>query len=131
MAKLPLQKEAGFLARYGIIGIATNVFLYGVFLALFHIGIGAIYAAGICYGLGVTLSYALNRKWTFSSNRKHRQDIPRFLIAYGAGLVFSMGFIALMIRFIPAEVAQILNVLTTAAFIYLCLRILKFGAARP
>ena len=73
------------------------------------------------------MSYVLNRKWTFGSSGGHKRDVPKFVIAYSIGLVSTLGTISQLLRWLPAELAQIVNIGLTAVVIYICLRLLRFG----
>ena len=122
-----MPAEVGRLMRYGIVGVTTNAALYLVFIALLRLGLGPTVAAGLCYALGVALSYALNRRWTFASDASHGRDLPRFLLAYGTGLVSTMATITLLLRWLRPELAQVLNIGITALVIYASLRLVRFG----
>lgn len=115
------------LSRYGVVGIATNLSLYLLFLLFLHCGLIPTVAAGVCYGLGVVMSYQLNRRWTFSSTDSHRQDLPKFLLAYGIGLISTLSMIMFLTLWLPPELAQILNIGITALVIYGSLRLFHFG----
>lgn len=113
--------------RYGAVGIVTNTSLYVIYLGLLYLGLSPQLAVGLCYGLGVAMSYVLNRSWTFKSAGKHSSDLPKFLLAYGIGLVFTIWAITVLTRFMPAAWAQLPNILLTALVIYSALRLLRFG----
>lgn len=113
--------------RYGLIGIASNAFCYGVFLLLLWLAVPPVAASGMVYLLGLSISYLANRKWSFRSEGTHGQDLPRFLAAYGIGLVFSMSFIWVLIHWMHPAIAQILTTIATAVVIYTCLAVFKFG----
>jgi putative flippase GtrA len=121
------SSEARRFSRYGIVGLATNLSLYLVFVLLLRLGVSPLMSVGLCYGLGVVMSYLLNRRWTFASNDRHGRDLPKFLLAYGVGLVSTLLTISLLLRWLPAELAQIVNIGITAVVIYICLRLLRFG----
>ncbi len=121
------RNEIQRLYRYGAVGITTNVTLYLVFILFLRFGLTPTVAAGVCYGLGVAMSYLLNRRWTFSSTQSHRRDIPKFLLAYGIGLVSTLLMITLLLIWLPPELAQIVNIGLTALVIYGCLRLFRFG----
>ena len=123
--------EAGYLARYGAVGVISNLALYVVFVALIWIGMSPVLAAGLCYTGGVGLNYLLHRRFTFRSTAVHTADAPRFALAYGTGFVATLVFIALLSRWIRPEIAQILNILLTAGVIYAMLRFLRFGKGNP
>lgn len=121
------RAEIRRLFRYGIVGLTTNGLLYIVFLLILRVGFAPILAAGICYGLGVGLSYILNRAWTFASNDGHLQDLPKFLLAYGVGLICTLFTITLLTRWLTPEWAQLINIIVTALVIYGSLRLFGFG----
>ena len=121
------QAEIRRLSRYGIVGLTTNLSLYLVFLLFLRIGLTPTLAAGICYGLGVGLSYMLNRRWTFASDDSHLRDLPKFALAYGIGLVSTLLTIAMLTLWMSPELAQLLNVAITALVIYGSLRLFRFG----
>lgn len=123
----PLSTEGKRFSRYGMIGVVNNLVLYGLFVVLIAMSVSPVVAAGICYGLGVAASYLLNRIWTFDSANSHARDLPRFLMAYGVGLVSTMVAIRVLTIWIPPELAQVFNILLTAVVIYAMLRILRFG----
>jgi putative flippase GtrA len=125
---MPFPKaEIQRLFRYGIVGLATNVSLYVVFLFFLRLDLLPAIAVGLCYGLGVAMSYLLNRRWTFSSTASHRQDLLKFLLAYGIGLISTLLTITLLMVWLSPEAAQIINIGTTAIVIYGSLRLVRFG----
>lgn len=129
MRALISHPETRQLGRYGLVGITSNALTYGLFLLLYHLGLPALWATGVCYVTGVTISYLVNRLWTFRSNAVHGRDLPKFVIAYGLGLILSIAMMWGLIHWLPAEIAQILTIFGSAAAIYLLLRLLRFGRA--
>ena len=125
-----LQPEIGRLARYGIIGLGTNLSLYLLFLLLLRLAVHPVASAGICYVLGVAMSYLLNRRWTFASTNSHQRDLAKFLCAYGLGLVSTMLTLGMLLHWLAPQPAQIVNIGITAIVIYCCLRLLRFGSKR-
>jgi putative flippase GtrA len=113
--------------RYGIVGIGTNVTLYIVFLGLLWATVEPILASGLCYILGVTLSYYFNRRWTFQSENSHLLDISRFLFAYGIGFIVTIIFMNILTVFLNPEIAQVITICIAAISIYIALHLLKFG----
>ena len=118
------------LLRYATVGILSNASLYVLFVVMIWVEISAPVSAALCYVLGLTLSYLLNRRWSFESTSTHQRDVPRFLFAYGTGFVATMVFIVLLTRWMRPEIAQVLNVGLTAVVIYICLRLTGFGKAQ-
>jgi len=115
------------LQRYGIIGLSTNLSLFVLFLLLIRVNIAPVWASGLCYVLGVILSYSLNRRWTFSSRQSHLHDIPRFLISYGIGFLITLALMAMLVTPLGPSAAQVITIGLTAVSIYGCLQLLHFG----
>jgi putative flippase GtrA len=126
----PAIEEGRRFLRYGMVGVISNLMLYGLFVSLVWFGTGPVFTAGLCYVLGVALSYLLNRRFTFASTARHGHDLPKFLLAYGIGFVATLIFIAALVRVLRPEVAQIVNIGLTAVVIYASLRLMRFGQNR-
>ncbi|MEM9086081.1 MAG: GtrA family protein [Pseudomonadota bacterium] len=118
------------LYRYGLVGIASNALVYGVFLALIWSAVPPVWATGMCYGIGLIVSYLANRVWSFESTADHRSDLPRFLLAYGIGFVATLVFMSALVTFLRPELAQIVNIGLTAIAIYASLQALGFGRGK-
>lgn len=125
------HSEISRLGRYWVVGVVTNGSIYLLFLAMIWAGMYPVLASGLCYGLGVTLSYLLNRRWTFSSQRGHGQDLPRFVLAYGIGLLVTLVSMWGLIRIMMPELAQLVTAVVSALSIYASLRFLGFGQTVP
>lgn len=129
--KSPLHSTLGQFGRYGSVGLVTNGTAYVVFLLLVWGGLHPVLASGLCYCLGLAMSYALNRRWTFRSVTTHRRDLPRFLLAYGIGFFFAVGCIAVCLIWLSPAFAQLVTIGLTAIVVYGTLRLLRFGQDRP
>jgi len=115
------------LRRYLIVGLGTNGALYLMFLFLIWLRMPPIIASALCYAIGVTGSYLLNRHWTFASSRPHMEDIAKYLAAYGFGLIVTLVSMAFLVGPLGPAVAQVLTIGFTAIVIYGALEVLKFG----
>lgn len=113
--------------RYAIVEIASNAALYLLFLILIGVGLAPLIASVLCYGLGVAASYVLNRRWTFESKSEHQRDLPRFLLAYGAGLIATAPSIQQLVGPLGAALAQLVTIGVAAATIFVSLTVLRFG----
>jgi len=114
-------------SRYAIVGVGSNVTLYLLFLLLVWGGLAPVLVSGMVYILGVTLSYIFNRMWTFSSERDHSHDLPRFLGAYGVGLVVTLISMWILVDPLGPAIAQLVTIFITAVSIYAMLNLLRFG----
>lgn len=116
------------LARYGATGVLSNAAVFVVFLLLIWLGVPPIWASSLCYGLGVTISYIVNRRWTFASQGSHLSDMPRFLVAYGLGLGVTLISMFSLLKVMNPAPAQLITIGITALAIYVFLHMFRFGA---
>lgn len=79
-------------SRFVVVGVLNTLLGYCVIFA-------AMYLAGMTpeasnmagYGIGLVVSYVLNRNYTFKSKQRHRREIIRFfwvfLVAYASNFI--------------------------------------------
>lgn len=101
--------------RFLLVGLLNTWVGFSVILALQYLmHLGPMQANVGGYLAGGTVSYLLNRRFTFHSVRSHRTALPRFMLA--AGLCFMLNLFMLLfcgkgLRW-PWWLAQALAVLT-------------------
>ncbi|MGH6863382.1 MAG: GtrA family protein [Methylocella sp.] len=89
--------------------IATGVH-YALLIGLVEIaGISAVAAALIGYAAGGTVSYGLNRRHVFRSNRPHEAAMSRFALVAAVGFGLTYVFMSLLVHgagvpYLPAQV---------------------------
>lgn len=115
------------IARYGMVGIITNLSGYGFFLTLLFAGTPPVLTTGVTYLIIVTASYCANRRWTFRSRSTHSKDIPRYMTAYAIGLAVAVGAMHAMSAILHPAIAQIVVIIFSAIAIYTSLEVLRFG----
>ena len=71
--------------RFILVGLASNLLLYLLYLVLTMRGIEPKIAMTFLYALGVAQTFFFNRRWTFSHNGVFRESLRRYLIVYGTG----------------------------------------------
>jgi putative flippase GtrA len=118
------------LVRFGIVGLGSNLALYLVFVLLLNFAIQPLWAAAVCYGLGICASYIFNRAWAFESRDMHSEDLPKFLFAHGVGACSTLVVLNALLTFLRPEVAQLINIAVTAIVNYATLLVLGFGGSR-
>jgi putative flippase GtrA len=89
--------------------IATGVH-YAFLIGLVEIaGLAPVTAALIGYCAGGTVSYSLNRRHVFRSNRPHQEAVSRFILVAAVGFGLTYLFMSLLvdragIPYLPAQV---------------------------
>jgi putative flippase GtrA len=88
------------LLRYLVVGLVnTSVGLTVIFLCKGLFGFGDIVANAVGYGIGIVVSFAMNKRWTFAFDGAAMPALARFLgvvvLAYLANLSVVLLLIAL------------------------------------
>ncbi len=77
------------LFRFLIVGGIATAVHYALLMALVHVGVAPVPASSAGFVLGAIVNYALNRRFTFASARRHREAVPRFAATALAGLAIN------------------------------------------
>jgi putative flippase GtrA len=99
--RIPLAE----MVRYGLVGIAnTVVCLSAIYLGLHVISLPYTAANAIGYALGLTVSFLLNRRFTFHSSRRIFSREPAlFLAVAGVSYAVQMGALVLLIELLRMD----------------------------
>ena len=86
--------------KFGIVGILSTVFNYGVFAFLYKIvSIHYILSSIIGYISGLLLGYQLNKNWTFIDQLdKSKSYIVDYITVYAISLVSSQVFLLFLVE---------------------------------
>lgn len=82
-------------SRYATVGLLSNAALYLAYLAITTAGVGHKLAMSILYITGVTITFFVNRRWSFNHEGLAHSAFVRYVIAYIIGY-----FVNLLILFI-------------------------------
>lgn len=119
----------GQLARYGLVGVFNT--LIGFALIVFFSRVlktGEFVANLTGYLAGFTLSYVLNRRWTFNGASVRKSSFACFSATCGVAYLSNLGvlFVALHALEFEASVAQGMAVFTYTALVFIGSRIFCF-----
>ena len=70
------------LIRYGLVGLASNLAIYCIYLLLTYFGVEPKVAMTLVYMIGATIGFVGNRKWTFSHQGDAVHSAIRYMIAH-------------------------------------------------
>ena len=112
---------SGQFLRFGVAGVATNLLLYGVYLALVGLGLPYPLAMTIAYVAGVILGFLVQRRWTFRYRGSGTASAARYLVAYAAGYLLNLLGLWLLVEYARAgpALAQAVMVMVVAMCMYL------------
>lgn len=98
----PLRLGRQFAAFFGV-GVVAAVVHYGALIALVEgAGLDPVRATLVGYVAGGLVSYGLNRRLTYRSDRPHGQASWRFAVVAGVGFLLTWGFMHALTRWLEA-----------------------------
>lgn len=118
--------------RFLFVGMANTAVGYGtILLCQYGLGLGYVAANAMGYAVGGTVSYLLNRHYTFASRRAHREALPRFVATVGVCYAINLGMLELAVQRLqwPAPVAQGVAMIAYTLSFYFLSRLVVFRAA--
>jgi putative flippase GtrA len=120
------------LAKFGIVGLGTNLSLYAGYVLLLSIGVRPVVAMTVTYALGVLLGFLLNRAWTFAATPGSRSALARYASAYLVGYVLNVLLLAWFVDRLgwPAAYVQAGAIVVVALFLFVAQKFWVFPAAR-
>jgi putative flippase GtrA len=116
-----MKGTLGQLIRYGVVGLASNLIGYCLYLALTFWGIGPKTAMSILYGVGVAQTFVFNKRWTFKNKADKAPTLLRYCIAYGLGYLMNIVALLLLVDYLgwPHQGVQGAMILSLAAMLFL------------
>lgn len=86
-------------ARYLMVGVVNTGIGYAIiFLCMYGIGLSPEISNAAGYGLGMVISYVLNRTFTFGSPPSTRGTKVRFAVVNGLSYLANLGMLILLVR---------------------------------
>ena len=120
------------LARFGIVGLLSNAFLYLLYLGLTMAGMGHKLAMTLLYALGVAQTFVFNHRWTFAFGGTVPGALLRYIAVYLAGYAVNLGTLAFFVdrHGYPHQAVQGVSILGVAAMIFVLQKYWVFAERR-
>jgi putative flippase GtrA len=84
-------------ARFVVVGLASNIGLYLIYLLLTAFGLGHKTAMTLLYLLGVAQTFFLNRNWTFQHRGPSGRSFWRYATAYCVGYLLNLAALSVFV----------------------------------
>lgn len=75
--------------RYAIVGLASNLIGYLLYLVLTSVGLGPKLAMSVLYAVGVLQTFVFNKNWSFGFNGAATPALVRYAAIYALGYVIN------------------------------------------
>lgn len=115
--------------RFVLVGcVNTLVGLGVIYGAKFFFGAGEVAANALGYGVGLTVSFTLNAKWTFGYNGPYLRAAAKFLAAFAISYACNLATVLALIDGLGVNsyIAQALGIPPYTACFYLLSRFAVF-----
>jgi putative flippase GtrA len=76
--------------RFAVVGLASNVVLYLVYLGLTAAGLGPKLAMSLVYAIGVAQTFLFNKRWTFNHSGRFDAALLRYIAVYAGGYLANL-----------------------------------------
>jgi len=97
----PLRRHSGSFLRYGVVGgLGTLLHLGLLALAVERWAWSPLAATSLGFCAALAVSYGLNRRWTFESQRAHAQGAWRYAAVSVLGLGVNAGLMTLLVQWL-------------------------------
>lgn len=116
------------IVKFAVVGVINNAIGYGTFVILSFAGVTALVAMTVSYLMGMGISFAGNRKWTFGHSGRWAPALWRFLAINVIGYGLNFGILTLFVvtwRF-PQIPVQLFALVLVAGVTFLLMRLWAF-----
>ncbi len=120
----------GQLARYVVVGIASNGVLYIAYLMFTQFGMGPKLAMTLLYALGVIQTFFFNKRWSFRHGGAHGPAFVRYCASYALGYGVNLAALWVLVdRLVyPHQIVQGIMILALALMLFLLQKFWVFPA---
>lgn len=116
--------------RYALVGIAAAIGHYGTLIGLVATGAAGAVAASLAgFVVGGVISYVLNRRFTFESDKSHAGAVPRFAAIAVAAFLMTGALMWAFTTFTPLHylLAQLVTTGIVLVWTFFANRFWTFG----
>jgi putative flippase GtrA len=129
-----MMEILGQTIRFGIVGLVnTAIGLIAIYATMFFFRGNPAAANAVGYAMGLTLSFVLNRSWTFGSKRPFFHLLPKFLVVVAISYLLNLSAVLAAIAYwsINPYLAQAAGVAVYTGCVFLGCRRFVFATPRP
>jgi putative flippase GtrA len=118
------------LIRYGVVGAASNLTMYFVYLLITYFGVEPKTAMTLVYIIGASLGFIGNRKWTFAHRGDSTSAVLRYVLAHLFGYLLNF---LILFTFVDRlgyahQWVQAMAIIIVAGFLFIASKYFVFRA---
>lgn len=125
---LNTRRSVTQLFRYGLVGIASNLAGYVVYLLITSLGIAPKITMTFLYGVGAAVGFWGNRKLTFAHKGSLLEAGIRYIIAHCFGYFINLTILIVMVDKLgyAHQLVQAIAIFVVAGFLFLAFKFFVF-----
>lgn len=116
------------LIRYGLVGFASNLFGYAVYLFITYLGVDPKVTVTLLYPVGVAIGFLGNQKWAFGYKGNWLKSGVRYAIAHVFGYLINLFILLIFVDRLgySHQWVQAVAIVVVAGFLFLVFRYFVF-----
>ena len=118
--------------RFGIVGFASNMLLYLLYLGLTAVGLDYKIAMTLLYIVGVLQTFLFNKRWTFVHHGHLSVSLVRYISLYVVGYLINLGVLFVLVGQFgwSHQLVQGVMIIIIAAWLFLMQKYWVFSEGR-
>lgn len=120
------------LLRYGVVGVLSNFILYCAYLLITFLGLEHKIAMTLMYLIGTTISFVVNRKWTFAHNGNMLNSAFRYVVAHLFGYILNFLILFIFVDHLgyAHQLIQFIATFVVAGYLFVAFKFLVFTSLK-
>lgn len=116
-------------SRYAVVGLASNVVGYMLYLLLTYAGMGHKSAMSLVYAVGVAQTFYFNCAWSFRHDGRISTSFVRYVSTYAFGYMLNLAMLLLLVDLLgwPHQWVQGAMIFVIAGLLFLMQRYWVFA----
>lgn len=113
---------------YGLVGAASNITIYFVYLLIAYLGVEPKFAMTFVYITGALIGYFGNRKWTFAHGSSAYNSALRYVLAQTTGYLLNLLILWIFVDQIgyAHQWIQAMAIIIVAGFLFIAFKYFVF-----
>ena len=107
--------------RYAFVGVSSNLTLYLAYLGLTAMSVSPRLAMSALYIVGVSITFVVNKKWSFGHDGLSGSAFVRYVVAYVVGYLINLGLLSFGVEqlHLPHQAVQAAAIIIVAICLFL------------
>ncbi len=124
------SKSLRQFVKYAVIGLLTNSIGYSVYLLLTYLWGAPKLTMTVLYGVGATISFLANRRYTFQHDGPLGAAGIRYILVQICGYLFNLLLLVIFVDWLrlPHQIVQGVAVFAVAALLFVLTKLFVFPA---